>query len=205
MTDLIPFHNRSGETIPGFAVMTCLHDGETGGASITNSQYVLDMYKPAEDYHRQYFINGATPVADDKFGCCTRGVFVEAALDSGDTTPGKSWGPKPDEWKLFPDRPGFLLLSQETGDSELRRALVWQQPVTQVRGKLDDALTYLGHATLSIWCGPPDGRTDSGFNVEVYDDVLDSGRQFTSGSLVVATFHDGHWFVTAVDNCSSSG
>jgi hypothetical protein len=184
----IPFINISDETIPGFALMTS--EG-VSNCQNTDGLLVLLMSKPTQNYHRFYYVNGPVPVPYGRYGTCSLGLHdIVLWSDPAGWTAGRTCGPKPDDWGLWLDRPGFRLL----GGIDDKHALARQQEVTVVQGKATSGFYGGGLGTVQLHNSFDE---DLGFNVEAIDCMIGASRAVAVNANVAISWIGGRWVLTS--------
>lgn len=143
-------------------------------------------------------MNGPSPVPAGGFGSGTFDSPVQVLYDSGDPATGQSWGAKVDEWKLFPDRPGFTIL----GHPAAGRVYAEMSPLNVVLGKLNEDLAQGSSGGVSIWFGPGGSEFDSTWDITAHDWLMASGGDdLATGLKVVCHWINGNWYITEAE-CS---
>ena len=209
-------YNDGDDAIPPFAVV------KPTGSQLSKDLLALQVEQPDETFVQKYYINGPTLIGSDTgYGSAAAdGEWpIWAQYNSSTATPayGQVWGPKPGEWTLEPNRPGFVIVGQPqtigSGEGALNLVAVRPCDVTELWVKLSAALPQGGKlANQSIYTGKPagesgGGETDSGLVLPLlYDRLIDpdteSGWELPSGAWVLASWIDGYWYAVASSKCS---
>lgn len=186
--------NESGEEIPGFACIAIT------GMTTRENRRVYRGNKPTATLRWRYAINGPTPIPTGKWGdvfidgCCLAVVDV--------TSPSATaWGPKADEWKLFPRRPGFESW-EAAGEGDALRYV--QFVPMEFRAKLDGMdLAFRDEADAIVITLTEAGGADEDTELElsVKDVLLETGFILEDEAIVMVKRQAGNWVAHASANC----
>lgn len=182
----LPCRNDAGEEIPAGAAL------HISGVSVVEGRSVLAVVKPTSTWQRRYALAGPWPIPAGAYGACTLEGPVWAWCDTQTTPqPGQSWGVKPGEWRLFPHRPGFMVL----GGLVNQRTLVLPQHISQLLGKTDSTLAKGASGVVSLWFGPAGSESDSNLDVVAWNRFANVG----ANRWVALAWIHGAWYLTAAE------
>lgn len=174
--------NNSGETIPPHAVMAVT------GVEVAEGALVHVVTKPSTTFYRSLLINNITRIKAGKYGDGTPGTAL-AIYDSGTPANGETWGPKPGQWSLSKNYPGFIILG--VVDASNKVALVRPEEINMLHGKADADIAKGASGTVSIWIGAGGSEADSTINITCYA----RGAAVSSGKIVKVEFINGVAYV----------
>jgi hypothetical protein len=148
-----------------------------------------------------FVLNGPTALAANAYGSCTFDSPAFAVYNTGATPAvGETWGPKPSQFTLEQDYPGFRILGGNTGTGATSRTRVVIEEVTVLHGVMDEAIGVGEEKTMSIWADASASPADTTVNLEVRDRFLKAGADdIASGKKVVATRINGVWYLTSAE------
>jgi hypothetical protein len=205
-------YNGGEESIPPFAVV------KPSASHWSHNLLALQVAQPDETFVQKYYINGPTKVgADAGYGAAiAEGEWPHwAQYDDSAGTPeyGQVWGPKPGQWTLAPQRPGFMIVGQPQTIGSLNLVAVRPYKVTELWVKLNAPLAQGGKlSNQPIYSGQPAGETDGGEAESglvlstLYDRLIDpdseSGWELPADAWVLAQWIDGYWYAVASSKCA---
>ncbi|ANS03336.1 hypothetical protein [uncultured Mediterranean phage uvDeep-CGR2-KM19-C37] len=148
-----------------------------------------------------FVLNGPTALAASAFGVCTLDSPAFAVYNTAATPAvGETWGPKPDQFTLEQDYPGFRILGGNTGSGATSRTRVAIEEVNSLHGVLVDALAEGAEATVSIWADASGSEADTTVDMEARDRFMKSGAtDIAVGKKVAMTRISGTWYVTTAE------
>lgn len=184
------FHNaESAQTIPSYGCFVA--DSVTCG----NGFEVITAKRPSTSNlytGKPFYLNGLIPRAYNEGGELQRprsSRIFKAAYDTGTPAIGEVWGPKPSQWTLSKNYPGFRIVGIDNASAKI--ALVEPEPILTLHGKADSAISKGSSGTVSIWVGAGGSEVDSTINVTAYA----RGAAISSGKIVGIHFINGVAYV----------
>jgi len=178
--------------VPAFGVMY------STGIDATQATLVITTKKPdGLALGEIILINGPDAVDSGVIGKCHMAgdVPIEALVNGSETlAAGDVCGPKSSQWDLYGGYPGLIAFDVEDSDD-----LAWVQQYRHHHfwAKLDAKLSVGSSATAYLWWGST--LADSGENVTVHDNFLDTDTEIDSGALVEVRYFPicQKWYVMA--------
>ncbi len=149
-------YNAAGETIPAYSVVAI-----RAGSTIDNG-YRAHLEKPSTTFCRDYGITVSQDLSAGKRG----GYSVEAGLvkyDTGTPATGETWGPKPGQFTVSKNYPGFRCLGVIDSTNKIMLAVREEPPF--YLAKADAAISKGSSGTASLYVGASGSETDSTINI----------------------------------------
>lgn len=175
----LPFKNVYAGSCPGYSC------GRISTYSVIGSQIVLSLDRPSTTFARDYALTNCLAAAQNESGLCLPDSCGLVTYDTGTPAVGETWGPKPSQWTISKNYPGYEILG--IVDSTNKIALVRPIPMTHFHGKADSAIAKGSSGTVSIWIGAGGSESDSTWDVTAYA----RGAAITSGKIVTVDFING--------------
>ncbi len=177
-------YNASGETIPAYSCV----DVQTG--SILDEIYHANAAKPSTTFSRSHALTGGgSPASTERLGIC----FEEGACkyDTGTPAVGETWGPKPSQWTLSKNYPGFRCVG--ILDSTNKIALWEREEINRLLVKCPSSglAAYNGSTSFDVYVGPESSPVDSTIDLS----CLVTGADIFRSKYAEAVFRNGAWIV----------
>lgn len=151
-----PAYNASGETIPAYSCVRIETGSTLDGVAHVNAE------KPSATFSRDYGLSpGVECEAGGRVGVCFEAGF--AAYDTGTPATGETWGPKPGQFTVSKNYPGFRCLGVIDSTNKIMLAVREEPPFYLC--KADSAISKGSTGTASVYVGASGSETDSTVNI----------------------------------------
>lgn len=176
--------------VPAFG---CVREVSFAVSSTTN-QRIATVEKPSTTFSRTYLLNGPAVITSNNYGSAQRKHYQISAYDTGTPAVGETWGPKPSQFTLSKNYPGYRVIG--VIDSTAKLALVVPEPIDKllVKAPTSAKVAYNASGTFNIYVGPESSPVDSTMTLS----CLVTGADIFRGKYAHAVFRNGSWVVEQV-------
>lgn len=154
------------EKVPRFGVVACT--STESAADDIQGPYLATCEQPSTTFRRVHLVNGPVPIPAGSYsgpsiGMAQNDEFLLVKYDTGTPATGETWGPKPGQFTVSKNYPGFRCLGVIDATNKVMLAV--PEPPPFYLCKADSGISKGSTGTASLYVGASGSETDSTVNI----------------------------------------